>query len=44
MAGIDKAGWDALARPVQSPFLEWEWLQLMEASGSIGAATGSSRL
>ncbi len=40
MGGIDKAGWDALARPLQSPFLEWEWLQLMESSGSIGAETG----
>lgn len=40
MAGIDKARWDALARPLASPFLEWQWLQLMESSGSIGAETG----
>ncbi len=40
MGGIDKDGWDALARPQQSPFLEWEWLQLMESSGSIGTQTG----
>ena len=40
MGGIDKSLWDALARPLQSPFLEWEWLQLLESSGSIGAATG----
>jgi uncharacterized protein len=40
MSGIDKAAWDALARPMPSPFLEWEWLQLLESSGSIGAPTG----
>jgi predicted N-acyltransferase len=40
IAGIDKARWDALARPLKTPFLEWEWLRLMESSGSITAETG----
>ncbi|MCP3951103.1 MAG: GNAT family N-acetyltransferase, partial [Desulfobacterales bacterium] len=40
MGGIEKADWNALARQQQTPFLEWEWLQLMESSGSIGARTG----
>jgi predicted N-acyltransferase len=40
LGGIDRSSWNALARPIQSPFLEWEWLELMESSGSIGARTG----
>lgn len=40
LGGLDRAGWNALARPIQSPFMEWEWLELMESSGSIGAETG----
>ncbi len=40
IAGIDKSRWDALARPLKAPFFEWEWLRLMEASGSIAAETG----
>ena len=40
MDGFDRDSWNALARPVHSPFLEWEWLELMESSGSIGAETG----
>ena len=40
IARIDKACWNALARPLQTPFLEWEWLRLMESSGSIAAQTG----
>jgi hypothetical protein len=40
LAHIDREAWDALAKPVQTPFLEWDWLQLMEASGSTTAETG----
>jgi len=40
IAGIDKARWDALARPLKTPFFEWEWLRLMESSGSVAAETG----
>jgi len=40
LSGLDRASWNTLARPVKSPFLEWEWLELMESSGSIGPETG----
>jgi len=40
LAHIDRDAWDALAKPLQTPFLEWDWLQLMEASGSTTAETG----
>lgn len=34
LSQIDRQAWDALARPLRTPFLEWDWLRLMEASGS----------
>jgi len=37
---VDQAKWDALAVPLKTPFLEWEWLHLMEDSGSIAKNTG----
>jgi len=37
---IDRTAWDALAKPLASPFLEWDWLRLMEKSGSTTAQTG----
>jgi len=37
---IDREAWDALALPLKSPFLEWDWLWLMEASGSAAARAG----
>jgi len=37
---IDREAWDALAQPLPTPFLEWEWLRLMEASGSAAAESG----
>jgi len=37
---VDQSAWDALAVPMKTPFLEWEWLRLMETSGSITAETG----
>lgn len=40
LSQIDRDAWDALAKPLQTPFLEWDWLQLMEASGSTTAETG----
>ncbi|MGD8368139.1 MAG: GNAT family N-acetyltransferase [Desulfobacterales bacterium] len=40
MADIDRAAWDALALPLDTPLLEWDWLHLMEASGSITAENG----
>jgi len=40
MADIPQAAWDALAQPLQTPFLEWEWLNNLEISGSATAKTG----
>jgi len=37
---IDPVAWDALAAPLTTPFLEWDWLRLMEISGSTSAETG----
>ncbi len=40
LSEVQREAWDALALPLETPFLEWDWLQLMEASGSTGAETG----
>lgn len=40
IAEIDRAAWNALAEPLATPFLEWDWLRLMELSGSTTAKTG----
>jgi hypothetical protein len=40
MADVDPEDWNGLAEPRESPFLEWEWLWLMEASGSAVPRTG----
>ncbi len=40
LSEIPKTAWDALAEPLATPFLEWEWLQNMETSGSTTAQTG----
>lgn len=37
---IDREAWNALALPLATPILEWEWLHRMEQSGSIAPATG----
>ena len=37
---IERNAWDKLATPLATPFLEWEWLRLMETSGSTTAKTG----
>jgi predicted N-acyltransferase len=37
---IGKPAWDALAVSLPTPFLEWDWLRLMEISGSATAKTG----
>ncbi|MEM8640184.1 MAG: GNAT family N-acetyltransferase [Cyanobacteria bacterium P01_G01_bin.54] len=37
---IPKAAWDALAMPLATPFLEWEWLNNLETSGSVSGQTG----
>ncbi|MBE9166604.1 N-acetyltransferase [Pleurocapsales cyanobacterium LEGE 06147] len=40
LAEIPKTEWDALAEPLNTPFLEWEWLNNLETSGSATAKTG----
>ncbi len=43
--GIDRDAWDALANPVgeeYDPFLSWDFLEALEASGCVGEETGWS--
>jgi len=40
LAEVDRAQWDALAEPLRTPFLEWEWLRQMEISKSSTDRTG----
>jgi len=40
IAEVDRQAWDALAEPMYSPALEWEWLHRLEASGSVCPQTG----
>ncbi len=40
IAEVDRSSWDRLAKPLKTPFLEWDWLWLMEASGSAAAPNG----
>jgi Uncharacterized protein conserved in bacteria len=37
---IPQASWDALAMPLKTPFLEWDWLNNLEVSGSATGKTG----
>jgi uncharacterized protein len=40
LTDIPQSAWDALALPLQTPFLEWDWLTNLETSGSATAQTG----
>ena len=40
IAEIPQAAWDELAQPLSTPFLEWEWLNNIETSGSVSSRTG----
>jgi len=40
IAEIPQSAWNALALPLKTPFLEWEWLHNLETSGSATARTG----
>jgi len=40
IAEIDRRAWNALAQPLATPFLEWDWLHLLEASGSAAGQAG----
>ena len=35
IAEVPQTAWDALAMPLKTPFLEWEWLNNLESSGSV---------
>ena len=37
---IDPGAWDRLAQPLETPLLEWQWLHILETSGSIAPQTG----
>ena len=37
---IPQRDWNALAKPLTTPFLEWEWLNNIETSKSAIARTG----
>ncbi len=40
IAEIPEFAWDALAKPLKTPFLEWQWLNNLETSGSATPKTG----
>jgi predicted N-acyltransferase len=40
ISAIGQDDWDALALPLKTPLLEWEWLRLLEDSGSLGPDRG----
>jgi len=40
IADIPQTAWDELALPLKTPFLEWEWLNNLETSGSATARRG----
>jgi uncharacterized protein len=40
IAEVPQTAWDALAMPLKTPFLEWEWLKNLEVSGSATARNG----
>jgi uncharacterized protein len=40
IAEISQTEWDELAKPLKTPFLEWEWLNNIEISGSATPRTG----
>jgi predicted N-acyltransferase len=40
LADVDRAEWDSLVGPGESPFLEWDWLASLEEAGCAGAETG----
>ncbi len=37
---ISPSAWNALAHPLRTPLLEWEWLNQLEQSGSMSPDTG----
>lgn len=40
VAEVPKAAWDAIAKPLKTPFFEWDWLNNLESSGSATGKAG----
>lgn len=40
LSQVEKSQWNRLASPLSTPFMEWDWLDLLETSRSVGADTG----
>jgi uncharacterized protein len=40
IAEVAQPEWDVLAKPLKTPFFEWEWLKNLETSGSATVRTG----
>jgi uncharacterized protein len=40
IASVDRRAWNTLALKSRTPFYEWEWLALLEESGSVAPETG----
>ena len=40
LAEFERAAWQRLSRPYNFPFLDWDWLNLLETSGCVGGKTG----
>jgi predicted N-acyltransferase len=40
MQEVSQSQWDRLAQPLETPLLEWQWLQALESSGSIAPQYG----
>ena len=40
IGAIAQSDWNTLALPLKTPLLEWEWLRLLEDSGSLGPQKG----
>jgi uncharacterized protein len=43
LAGVDRAAWDAIANPAGArfdPFLSWDFLEALEATGCVSARSG----
>jgi uncharacterized protein len=40
LAEVPQLAWDALAMPLKTPFMEWEWLNNLETSGSATGKNG----
>lgn len=40
LSHVDRGDWDRLARPLATPFLEYDWLRILERSDSVSDTAG----